>query len=97
MNTTYSSTDFSSNDNGSVEILTMDQMQYKHASRVLEYVHGNKLRAAKLLGISRMTLYRLLGRYTPSPMPVPTPIRPASPVMSSPSAPMHSMPRYAQY
>ena len=45
------------------EVLTMDQVQYQHAKRVLDQVHGNKLRASKLLGISRMTLYRLLSRH----------------------------------
>ena len=46
-----------------MEILTMDQVQYQHARWVLDEVRGNKLRAAKLMGISRMTLYRLLSRH----------------------------------
>jgi len=63
----------------------MDQMQYLHARRVLEQVRGNKLRASKLLGISRMTLYRLLSRHAGAPlqMPAPTPVVPVQTLRSA--------------
>ena len=35
-------------------------MQQQHASRVLKLVDGNKVKAAKILGVSRSTLYNLL-------------------------------------
>jgi transcriptional regulator with PAS, ATPase and Fis domain len=42
------------------ECLPMAEMQRRHALRVLDSVDGNKLRASKILGINRATLYRLL-------------------------------------
>ena len=42
------------------ELLPMAEVELRHALRVLDSVGGNKLRAAKILGINRATLYRLL-------------------------------------
>ena len=40
---------------------SMEAMQRRHAQQVLEHTGGNKVQAAQILGISRATLYRLLG------------------------------------
>ena len=42
------------------ELLSLAELDRQHALRVLESVGGNKVRAAKILGINRATLYRLL-------------------------------------
>jgi len=42
------------------ELLTLNEVHRRYALRVLAQVGGNKLRAAKILGINRATLYRLL-------------------------------------
>lgn len=43
---------------------TLKALQKEQVLRMLESTHGNKERTARLLGISRRTLYRLLERYS---------------------------------
>src|SRR5580704_4094041 len=46
---------------GSDELLmSIQELQKRHVMRVLEHVGGNKSQAAKILGISRATIYQLL-------------------------------------
>ena len=45
-----------------LELLSLDQVERRHALYVLEKVGGDKTRAAHILGISRNTLYSLLAR-----------------------------------
>jgi DNA-binding NtrC family response regulator len=42
------------------ELLSLAEIERRHVMRVLERVDGNKLRAAKILGINRATVYRIL-------------------------------------
>jgi DNA-binding NtrC family response regulator len=44
------------------KFLTFQELQSLHLQRVLEFVEGDKTRAAEILGISRSTLYNLLSR-----------------------------------
>jgi DNA-binding NtrC family response regulator len=45
------------------ETLDLHQTQRRHIIGVLEEVHGNKVHAARALGVSRRALYRLLKKY----------------------------------
>ena len=47
------------------EPLTMAEAQHRHACRVLEWTGGNKVQAARALGISRATLYSILREKAP--------------------------------
>jgi DNA-binding NtrC family response regulator len=44
------------------KLLTFEELQSRHLQRVLDFVEGDKTRAAEILGISRSTLYNLLAR-----------------------------------
>jgi DNA-binding NtrC family response regulator len=43
--------------------LPLHELERRHIARVLEHHRGNRVRAARTLGISRATLYDKLGRY----------------------------------
>ncbi|HXY14417.1 MAG TPA: sigma-54 dependent transcriptional regulator [Terriglobales bacterium] len=44
------------------EFSTLEDMQRRYVMRVLEYVQGNKAKAAAILGVGRNTVYQLLRR-----------------------------------
>ncbi|MGZ8382945.1 MAG: helix-turn-helix domain-containing protein [Nitrospira sp.] len=41
----------------------MDEVEKRHLTRVLKETRGNKVKAAKILGIDRRTLYRMAERF----------------------------------
>ena len=43
------------------ELISFEVLQRRYALKVLNKVDGNKLRAAEILGVSRTTLYKILG------------------------------------
>jgi len=44
-----------------LELLSLELLNQRHARAVLEHFSGNKSKAAEVLGVTRSTLYRLLG------------------------------------
>jgi DNA-binding NtrC family response regulator len=47
------------------ELLTLAEVDRRHVLRVLEQVGGNKVQAAKILGINRATVYRIVNEPEP--------------------------------
>jgi len=50
---------------GDEDLLSMAEVHKRHAVRVLAAVHGNKAEAARILGLHRATLYRLIEEFDP--------------------------------
>jgi DNA-binding NtrC family response regulator len=44
-------------------LCSLAELERRHVARVLEQVGGNKAAAARILGIERKTLYRMLDRW----------------------------------
>jgi len=51
------------------ELLPLQELERRHLLRVLNRVHGNKARAAEILGIGRNTIYQMLSRMRSSSGP----------------------------
>lgn len=47
------------------ELLPLAEVERRHVLRVLEQVGGNKVQAAKILGINRATVYRIVNEPDP--------------------------------
>lgn len=48
---------------GQEALLTLDEVEKRHLTLVLKEMRGNKVKAAKILGIDRRTLYRMAERF----------------------------------
>jgi transcriptional regulator of acetoin/glycerol metabolism len=44
-------------------LMTLEELERRYISRVLEMLGGNKTQAARVLGVDRRTLYRRLARH----------------------------------
>ncbi|MGZ5971175.1 MAG: helix-turn-helix domain-containing protein, partial [Polyangiales bacterium] len=44
-------------------LMTLDEVDRRHVARILAQVGGNKSEAARLLGVPRKSLYRMLARW----------------------------------
>ncbi len=47
------------------DMLRLAEVELRHVRRVLERVGGNKTEAARILGVNRATIYRMLGGEPP--------------------------------
>jgi len=47
------------------ELLALAEVERRHVLRVLDQVGGNKVQAAKILGINRATVYRIVNEPDP--------------------------------
>jgi two-component system response regulator HydG len=50
-------------DDDTATLVTLEELERRYVARVLESVAGNKAAAARVLGIERKTLYRMLERW----------------------------------
>jgi len=50
---------------GDEELLPLAEIERRHVLRVLDHVGGNKVQAAKILGINRATVYRIVNESDP--------------------------------
>jgi two-component system response regulator HydG len=48
---------------------TLEEMTCRYVLRILEQAKGNKSEAARILGVPRRTLYRMLERYSDAGKP----------------------------
>ncbi|MBS1151197.1 MAG: Response regulator of zinc sigma-54-dependent two-component system, partial [Myxococcaceae bacterium] len=60
------------------ELVTLEELGQRYLARVLVLLNGNKTRAAKILGVDRRTLYRMLERLEPAAASPGSPVVPDS-------------------
>jgi DNA-binding NtrC family response regulator len=65
----YKSTDLTIPGISPQEVMTMDEVERRYITRILQQVGGNKTTAAELLGLNRRTLYRKLELWGAAPDP----------------------------